>query len=676
MLSWLPSTTRTLADSGREKLPDAGIHATYRVVRPECNQSCSNPEDGEGCEDYALANRDEKVRVIWCTDASFLAEELGCSCPFDIEDDDEKHRAEKIKFTEQLADLPLSRLFRFRTEGQLREVEIKYERGIWHILVDGVFQKSLARSERHTKTAKENHMMFKVAMADGSFLVASVTIELEGVEMITDVFTEWGVCRDPTSLPWAQWRYKLVVNNVRVKACWTEMEGELRRVCIPEVVYVDDAITRSALPIARSPVDILPSRLFRFRTAGQLREVGIKHERKVCHILVDGVLQKSESHGHRHTRTAEGKRMIFKVAMVDGSFLEASVAIQWRLHRHRTSAWAQWSYKLFVNDVLVPACWTKRVQDTPPWCIPEVVVYVDDVITRSATPIARSPVVMAGGLPAESERSLSSGVSDTTVDIDSFLDAMMGSGAEEVPHISGTHVARTAVTRQILDESTSTHGMSQPQLFERLAAYASGESVEYYSCKHRRWISGIVRVAAKGSCPEGGSDCRAAYYYNVEVGARRQLRYDVPLESIRPPLRGGEPVEIFSLRNSGEWLPAHMADNQPAGSMKHGYRVQLVGAHEVLEQILPMRIRRRFPAGSLVEVYRGLPLGWVLARVHPLAGSVQSTEQNSITDECSRQLWTLVPLAAVEEDERGQGTNEVDTPELVPSYLVRMQGTI
>jgi len=85
----------------------------------------------------------------------------------------------------------------------------------------------------------------------------------------------------------------------------------------------------------------------------------------------------------------------------------------------------------------------------------------------------------------------------------------------------------------------------------------------------------------------------------VEVEARRQLRYDVPLGNIRPPLKGGEPVEVFGLRNSGEWLPAHMADNQPAGSMTLGYR-----------------------AGSLVDVYRGLPLGWVLARVHPLTGGV------------------------------------------------------
>jgi len=303
-----------------------------------------------------------------------------------------------------------SRLFRFRAEGQLREVGIKHERDVCHILVDGVLQKSQSHGDRHTWTAGGQRMIFKVCVADGSFLEASVAITRREIRHRTSALAEWS--------------YELFVNNVIVPTCWTQRVEDTPPLCIPEVVAIvdidsfhaetmgSDAVDidlfvdfvdtqkgrqtdirtdkQSAMPIARSLVGNPPSRLFRFRTDGQLREVGIKHEREACHIFLDGALQTSQSHADRHARTAKGTRMIFKICMADGTFLVASVAIKWREYRHRTSAWAQRSYELLVNNVLVPACWTERVEDTPPWCIPEVVACVDDVIAQSAMPITRS----------------------------------------------------------------------------------------------------------------------------------------------------------------------------------------------------------------------------------------------------------------------------------------------
>jgi len=189
------------------------------------------------------------------------------------------------------------------------------------------------------------------------------------------------------------------------------------------------------------------------------------------------------------------------------------------------------------------------------------------------------------------------------------------------------------------------------------AAYTSGDRVEYYSASRCAWLAGTIEVVAEGDSRNGCDGCPAMYTYHFIPGAKGRPRYNVPLSQLRLPLEEGEPVDVLSLDGSGAWLKAWIACDQPCGTTTHGYPVELEGSPEELEHIPAVRLRRRFPAGSGMDVYRGAALGWASARVHTQAGDAVP-----IADV---QLWTMVPIVGIEADDT------VETPEMVESYLLR-----
>lgn len=143
-------------------------------------------------------------------------------------------------------------------------------------------------------------------------------------------------------------------------------------------------------------------------------------------------------------------------------------------------------------------------------------------------------------------------------------------------------------------------------------AYVDGEVVEYYSRTHQQWTSGAVIIA---------EDAHAGFIMNVLVNHGTQMRNGVGLEYVRPPLQSGELVEVFVHRDGGAFLPAIVTPDQPRAATITGYQIKVQGTGELLENIPAARLRRRFPAASPVEMYRGPALGWCKATVHPEAAS-------------------------------------------------------
>lgn len=162
----------------------------------------------------------------------------------------------------------------------------------------------------------------------------------------------------------------------------------------------------------------------------------------------------------------------------------------------------------------------------------------------------------------------------------------------------------------------SAHASSDANSEERVAeifpAYADGQSVEYFSHTHQQWMVGVVHVQSQGDGVHGtGATC----IFNVRIHHRAQLRPDVALDSLRPSFKPGDLVEVYTRRYGGSCIPAVIAREQPTASTLVGYHVEL--EHEgMLKNIPAYRLRRRFPAGSRVEVYRGIAQGWCAARVH------------------------------------------------------------
>jgi len=147
--------------------------------------------------------------------------------------------------------------------------------------------------------------------------------------------------------------------------------------------------------------------------------------------------------------------------------------------------------------------------------------------------------------------------------------------------------------------------------------WANQTAVEYYSRSHGRWLPGELHVL---ECP--GEDRPIMYNVRVNLGSRRtQLRTDVSLRDVRVPFRTGELVEVFSSSTGDQWVPGVIAGVQGAQNWAtlYGYRVKFAddGTQQggASERVLGKRIRRRFPNGTAVEIYRGPYEGWIGAVV-------------------------------------------------------------
>jgi hypothetical protein len=169
--------------------------------------------------------------------------------------------------------------------------------------------------------------------------------------------------------------------------------------------------------------------------------------------------------------------------------------------------------------------------------------------------------------------------------------------------------------------------LSKTLTFDGLSlAYKDGERVEYYSQTVRRWLPANVWLTThNGQSASSAQDVR----YGLMVGRARQRRQNVPLYAIRLPLRENEPVDFFNVEQqldtwTASWMHARMWGSQPCGATTVGYKVQL---NNILKNAVRADfVRRRFPVGSTVEVYRvplpeseahGRPSGWVPAIVAP-----------------------------------------------------------
>lgn len=152
-------------------------------------------------------------------------------------------------------------------------------------------------------------------------------------------------------------------------------------------------------------------------------------------------------------------------------------------------------------------------------------------------------------------------------------------------------------------------------------AYRSGTLAEYFSNTHQSWTPCRVEVVM-GEAAASGDNAGAAHHtvqYNAVVWGRQIL--DVHLDSLRPLFRVGELVEVFYWEEAA-WLPARVSR---AGYLHTSVDIEacsLCPMGEYLDRVAHQRLRRRYPAGSRVLVYRGQGLvpGWCEARVHETAG--------------------------------------------------------
>lgn len=208
-------------------------------------------------------------------------------------------------------------------------------------------------------------------------------------------------------------------------------------------------------------------------------------------------------------------------------------------------------------------------------------------------------------------------------------------------------------------------------------AFADGQQVEYFSTTHTRWLPATLSV----KCGGGKASVASQVVYNVTLGARGQLRYNIGLEMLRLPLNEGEPCEFYSSEDD-EWLDAVVYRQTRASVSIFGYRIKLQQSREVLPAVPPSRLRRRFPCGSLVEVYSGPSVGWQQAVV--VSQAAHSTlEPQDVTsappvapplpivagdEKC---LWTSVVISREQAGSEPDGSDSCQ--ETVSSNLLRFR---
>eukprot|EP00929_Paragymnodinium_shiwhaense_P085796 TRINITY_DN4623_c0_g1_i6.p1 TRINITY_DN4623_c0_g1~~TRINITY_DN4623_c0_g1_i6.p1 ORF type:complete len:874 (+),score=126.78 TRINITY_DN4623_c0_g1_i6:391-2622(+) len=138
--------------------------------------------------------------------------------------------------------------------------------------------------------------------------------------------------------------------------------------------------------------------------------------------------------------------------------------------------------------------------------------------------------------------------------------------------------------------------------------YELDQRVEYYSATHRMWLSGKVSNVSITAVP------RSTVIYDITLMQSQQVRECVPLELLRPLFVEGEPCSFFAPRDD-RWLPAVIYGAQPAVCTRVGYTIKLESGSQDELPVPASRLRRRFPAGCLVEAYVDEVDGWVQATV-------------------------------------------------------------
>lgn len=230
--------------------------------------------------------------------------------------------------------------------------------------------------------------------------------------------------------------------------------------------------------------------------------------------------------------------------------------------------------------------------------------------------------------------------------------------------------------------------------------YEDSERIEYFSVTHQLWMTGTLHVETRSG---EGDPLESFICYSVAL-TNGQLREDVGLDVLRRPFAPGELVELSSGQKAGLRLAAVIAPDQSSIPSMLGYHVFLDGTIQSFDRIPLLRLKRRFPAGRYVEVYRGAQTGWQMAKVHAISSAdgckaemlpappapplvhadlrfcslVQNEDQRKLASPQDKPapaeenqpntpgfgIWTLVPICHT-------GAEDME-PEYVPSYLVRL----
>merc|ERR1712129_457804 len=220
------------------------------------------------------------------------------------------------------------------------------------------------------------------------------------------------------------------------------------------------------------------------------------------------------------------------------------------------------------------------------------------------------------------------------------------------------------------------------------AAYEDGQRIEYFSATHKQWMSGTLHAEV---CLSGGIDPQHYIRYHVTL-ANGQLREDVGLDVLRSPFGPNELVELSSGQQAGLRLAAVIATDQPLLPSRLGYCVVLNGAIQSSTNVPLLKLKRRFPRGRYIQVYRGSEIGWQMAKVHHSASSdgckaeglplpalsaganvfiAHITPRSNKAQSGASQvaIWTSVPIYDVSGEEDAKA-------EYVPSYLLRLSTII
>lgn len=189
---------------------------------------------------------------------------------------------------------------------------------------------------------------------------------------------------------------------------------------------------------------------------------------------------------------------------------------------------------------------------------------------------------------------------------------------------------------------------------QMMFAYPVGTTLEYFSRTHGKWASGVISRTRLGQTSDD-------LLFDVRVG--RQLRSEVSLSCLRPVLLQGMPVFActerrrlredkpgLARRRRGPavkevWRPAVIHGPQKNHATRVGYRVRLEeepprdrGLIDMISfkqdkgrvvVLAPHRLRRRFPPGIHVDVYRGPGVGWMPAAVHACAADMVTAKESS-----------------------------------------------
>jgi hypothetical protein len=267
----------------------------------------------------------------------------------------------------------------------------------------------------------------------------------------------------------------------------------------------------------------------------------------------------------------------------------------------------------------------------------------------------------------------------------SVLESFANAHAEEKPPENCNEDRETAFDGSRLDEDRIVN-LGDISVISAIKEHdmtpiMEGESrIEYYSTNNAQWILATLQV--KLVLQQINDVDWRSLSYQVTLPRTGQTREDVMIDCFRSPFLRAEPVDIFSRRDGGVWIPGFICGEPAPGAVTLGYSISLEDDGEILNNILPGRLRRRFPPGCPVKVYRGPEVGWVQAVVPSQAETDSLAIGRSAApllplgprspgddDTHATKYWVNVPIIK-EPAQLGMDGN-VD-PEWVPSYRVML----